>query len=933
MDMRVILFGKSLLVLLLGTVVLLSLFIGNLAGVMEYPRHSGDSIDVMYGSDVVIDAVISENEWSDANTIQRNIDGKTWTVYYKESGENLYIAYDYPGENMVDILIDVNHNGGSAPQTDDLFFHSSLADWEKFGTGYDWCDDYIDPNGWEVAVDNNYYQREFRISYDKLGIISGLDKTLGICFDISVTSLPGTTFWPTAGNLNSPNTWADMYSSNKWAAEQPVNNIPELTGNMLVPDSGFTDTEFTFSVIYADSDNDVPEVSAVIIDNVFHEMDTIDTSYSSGCLFKFTTTLDSGIHEYYFKFNDSRSEVRLPASGTFKTPYIQLPNSPPELINGGIPNGTFAIAEDSQQGDNLINLEEYFTDDRDDGNLRFDLIYQDEIDKVKGTIVGQYINLEQKLENWFGTLEFQVKARDKGVDDIIDNEDDLECISNKFTVTVNPIPDTPIIKKIENKVVKSGQAIIFSGEYSAYEDYWFNISITASDPDIEFNDSDHLIFETNSSKIVITPDIEEPLKATASLFPINDDVGTIFVQISVKDSYDYVDTVDLEIQIKNTNDNPWIDSIIHEGEKIPVKGDLIKFSGSKAACEDEWFYIDIIALDPDIEIGADEELTFKCNITKANFNIDESTGKISFLPNQEDVGVFYAQITVSDKYGTEADDFIELAIKVKNTNDPPETPKILVEKGKNIFKYGEYVNFTCSATDPDIKYDKKEKLTLSWESNKDGLLGTGDRLNIRSLSPGMHNITLTVTDKYGAESSASKTIRIEPLNDRTTGTNKKASGKQDIYSWLILIFMIIVIAVIITLILYIKKKNSKNKIELPPNQQPLTSQTQFDQQIYSDQQYPQMTQPQIPPNQSMQFPFPQQNAPLQQDLSYQQYSPINYQQLFLPQQNQPYQQYPHSQQPLPSIPITPFSSQYQKPNTSKQLEIIKETNQKGNEKV
>ena len=83
----------------------------------------------------------------------------------------------------------------------------------------------------------------------------------------------------------------------------------------------------------------------------------------------------------------------------------------------------------------------------------------------------------------------------------------------------------------------------------------------------------------------------------------------------------------------------------------------------------------------------------------------------------------------------------------------------------------------------------------------------------------------------------------------------------------------------------------------------------------------------------MQFPFPQQNAPLQQDLSYQQYSPINYQQLFVPQQNQSYQQYSPLQQPLPSIPIKPFSSQYQTLKTSKQLEINKETDQKSKEKV
>jgi hypothetical protein len=125
-------------------------FLGSLA--VAWGALSDDSIDVRYGSEVVIDGVISPGEWSDALTVETSISGHTWTVYLKETGTRLLIATDYPGENMIDLLLDLNHDGGTAPQIDDWDLHSSLSDWEKHGTGSDWSDGYPSPSGWEVGV-------------------------------------------------------------------------------------------------------------------------------------------------------------------------------------------------------------------------------------------------------------------------------------------------------------------------------------------------------------------------------------------------------------------------------------------------------------------------------------------------------------------------------------------------------------------------------------------------------------------------------------------------------------------------------------------------------------------------------------------------------------------------------------------------------------
>ncbi len=43
---------------------------------------------------------------------------------------------------------------------------------------------------------------------------------------------------------------------------------------------------------------------------------------------------------------------------------------------------------------------------------------------------------------------------------------------------------------------------------------------------------------------------------------------------------------------------------------------------------------------------------------------------------------------------------------------------------------------------------------LAWESNRDGILGSGDEVTVSTLSPGRHIITLSATDSDGMESSA-----------------------------------------------------------------------------------------------------------------------------------------------------------------------------------
>ena len=50
--------------------------------------------------------------------------------------------------------------------------------------------------------------------------------------------------------------------------------------------------------------------------------------------------------------------------------------------------------------------------------------------------------------------------------------------------------------------------------------------------------------------------------------------------------------------------------------------------------------------------------------------------------------------------------------------------------------------------------------SLSWSSDRDGYLGSGDELLVATLSPGHHVITLTATDSDGQAGTASVEILV-----------------------------------------------------------------------------------------------------------------------------------------------------------------------------
>jgi LPXTG-motif cell wall-anchored protein len=87
--------------------------------------------------------------------------------------------------------------------------------------------------------------------------------------------------------------------------QEPIdeNNEPILSDPTISPSEGDTETEFTFAIHYYDTDNDIPTLIQVVIDNRSYDMTLISGGLSNGT-YEYNTKLMEGTHTYYFTASD-----------------------------------------------------------------------------------------------------------------------------------------------------------------------------------------------------------------------------------------------------------------------------------------------------------------------------------------------------------------------------------------------------------------------------------------------------------------------------------------------------------------------------------------------------------------------------------------------------------------------------------------------------
>ncbi len=113
---------------------------------------------------------------------------------------------------------------------------------------------------------------------------------------------------------------------------------------------------------------------------------------------------------------------------------------------------------------------------------------------------------------------------------------------------------------------------------------------------------------------------------------------------------------------------------------------------------------------------------------------------------------------------------VTISITESNANTAP-VATILTPTGSAEFQTGTAITLSGGAT--DAEQGVLSGASLSWNSSRDGALGTGAYLQVSTLSTGAHTITLTATDAQGLSSSVSVSINIistTPANSAPAAT-------------------------------------------------------------------------------------------------------------------------------------------------------------------
>jgi len=190
--------------------------------------------------------------------------------------------------------------------------------------------------------------------------------------------------------------------------------------------------------------------------------------------------------------------------------------------------------------------------------------------------------------------------------------------------------------------------------------------------------------------------------------------------------------------------------------------------------------------------------------------IDQGSGVVTLTPEE-------------DWNGAERITFMALAdtgiaehtafITVTAVNDPPSNVVIVSPENNSVFE----PNQRLEGYGLDVDRIYGDNLTYLWHSDIGGYLGYSAMVDDVNLKPGVHWITLTVTDLDGAQASSKVTVLVEGSTD-TKDDVSSSSLEGGSYAFIVVGIALVAICLIFVIIL--RKKSlpmiSKGKSEKEP---------------------------------------------------------------------------------------------------------------------
>jgi PKD repeat protein len=224
--------------------------------------------------------------------------------------------------------------------------------------------------------------------------------------------------------------------------------------------------------------------------------------------------------------------------------------------------------------------------------------------------------------------------------------------------------------------------------------------------------------------------------------------GEFTAVCTVTDYYGLTDTGSILITV-TLNTPPTVELLSPSDGAIFLVGSELTFTGSAKDTYD----------DPD-------ELTY---IWESSLD-GQISAEPSFTTNALSIGVHIITLAVTDTNGASTEQLISIII-----NSPPTAAITSPENGR-IYLLNDEILFSGSGEDTEDNTLPGDSLV--WTSSIEGQIGTGTSFSTSTLKPGIHTVTLTVTDSYGAFDTTSITIIIN--QPPTASITSPKTG--DIYS-------------------------------------------------------------------------------------------------------------------------------------------------------
>jgi len=435
----------------------------------------------------------------------------------------------------------------------------------------------------------------------------------------------------------------------------------------------------------------------------------------------------------------------------------------PPVLSQEIP--TQVIDEDSGAHTKLIDLENYFTDDFDDGKLSFEIPFQEDPSKVKAKIEDKhFLSIETVKTDWFGQVRFVVRA--------IDNSG-LKTQSNTFTIQVQNVNDAPTLTQMPAFTLTVGELFEYQLQWSDPDpDTW---TFTIAPPMI-------LNLDANTGKISTTP-TKAQIKEYDVTYTITDKAGSS-------------DSKHGLVEITNKNSAPKLDQI---GPQFLTVGTAFTYKAT--------------ASDPDLEFPTEAltfNLKFEDTAKPVGMTINPQTGVITWNPTK--AGTFWSTIIVTDKAGSFNSEFVTFTVEKVNTK--PHDLKITSPSDGATANTTSVISFSAGAIDDDIS----DRVTFTWYDGETQF-GVGDSFWTVLTKTGDHTIKVVATDgKAGHEVSTTIIVRVSAAKPQTITTTKTSSEKSivaDVPDSLLflMVLLVAVIAVAVIATIYGRGGGTRQKLK------------------------------------------------------------------------------------------------------------------------